>query len=78
MASDRVRVSAQELMDIALNEVPEVGEIPYQTLVDNVRALNPDAVQFIPKLKAEGKLKARLEWSANGGIVHVYSRKDGA
>lgn len=70
------RIGAQELMDIAYNAVPATGEIAYSALVENVRAANPDAVQFIPKLKADGKLNARLEY-ANGAIVHMYSRKGG-
>lgn len=68
------RMTEQELMDFALSQVPDTGEIPYRELHEKIRQSdNPEAVQMLPELKRRGLLKARVEVTPDG-VQHAYTK----
>lgn len=69
------RISEQELLDFALSQVPETGEIDYRQLHQTIRQSdNPEAVSMLPELKRRGLITAKVAFTADG-VKHTYSRK---
>jgi len=64
----------QELLDFALAQVPETGEIVYRDLWDKIRKSDyPEAASMLPELKKRGLVTAKVEHI--GGVVkHTYQR----
>jgi hypothetical protein len=72
------RLNETELAELAYNAIPATGEISYRTLWQNIKSsAQPDAVKMIAYLKANKRIKARLEQMPDGSIAHMYSRVGG-
>lgn len=63
-----------QLMQSAVDAVPETGTITYKELIDKLNQEgNSAAVPFIAEAKKRKLLRARLVYE-NGEVIHTYER----